>query len=1506
MPDSVSFFLNGKAVIVNDPAPDLLLIDYLRSPEVGLIGPKKPCGQGGCGGCTVILSRWNGNQPEHRAINSCLRPVCALGGLVVTTIEGTGAVRRPNPEFLHHSLVASRAAAPPDAPTPPAVVHAEAAVKAKNEAVLKSVFRALSKSGPPMAKLVGAPADHPSEISKEGVNPVAYRIAMNNGSQCGYCSVGFVMNMSEFLINNPNATKKQIEEAFDGNICRCTGYRAILTGMKTFASDWNERDEANRMPCIADPDTAAQKPGPLVVPFPPAAEGPAQPVTSHSNGQLWRTPTTLVELAALMHSNRGANYRLVHGNTSYGVYQQGFDVTKLFIDIRLIPELNAPPDLRDGALRVSAGMTYADFISLLQTIQGSSSENTRLGAALFMSRRTAGRIVRNAASLAGNSMMVLHHIAKGTGEPFPSDLFTTLACIEATVEYLLLEANGSFTAKSASVRDLVAWASENPASINHIVLVSYLLPVGDSQKEIALAQKVALREVNAHSIVNTTSLFTFSAGNVISEASLVFGGIAPFPWHAAKTESALAGAPLGLDTYKKVAAILADEVKAELALWADRMQGLPNEGFTDEYRIELATGLFYKAIVNAMEARGITPPPEIASSGLVTWGKWPESDGTQHYAKPREWNKPVGQPYIKITSMYQCSGQIHYVHELPVPPLAVNAAFVQSRRALANYHFIIPGSDNAVTAADLRRHLSERFQSFIDLITHENIREGGVNLQGMGMDQPLFAEQMVNFVGQSIALAIATTEQEAIRIAHYVMENCLGYYPVNWPAPFDKPILSLEKAIEIGSVFPDTPVSASFVAHIWKITRPGSRFDWAREKNPLDREPTIREGQVDGTNCVIVENAQSNGGQAHFYMEPQGCIAEPSDQRRFVIYPSTQSPMEMHQTSAMALGVHYNQVEIRVNSVGGGFGGKTEQTRFVTGPAAVAAQAMKRPVRLAVRREEDTIMIGKRHGYYGQYQVAIDRRGMLHGFQIKMWGDGGAFYDCSFIVSNCVQLRTDNAYLIRNFESQIDVCRTNTAPSTAFRSFGDVQGKNMVENAIDDAAFAIGMLPEHVRELNLYNRGDVTPFGQALSYCYMKQVWQYLKDKSNYSEKRASVDDYNRKNKWRKRGLGMMPVKYGSGYNLLMLEQAAAVISISQGDGSVFVHQGGVEMGQGLATQVEQVASYVLNLPMEMIFVEGPRTSITPNPTSSGASTGTPYSCEAVKQTCQEVRKRMLNFGYQMREENGDQWCRDNGIDFWNYPEGWAHVHKFRGQDTLIWSTLVSLAYSKRVPLIATFTSKIRGGEVQVPAMTFKPQDQQPNIPGITRNPNAPLGGGVDSFVGFTYSAALSVVEVDILTGETQILSSDIVYDMGWSMNPAIDIGQVEGAFVQGIGYLTSEKLVFQEDGPEIGRLTTDNTWRYKPPATTSIPLELNTHLFPRDSLSVADIPEDPNDIFSAKEVGEPPLVLANSVFFAIKAAIRASRLERGLSGLFRFDAPATVQEVRRACEVSLADLERN
>ena len=1525
MKNNVHFFLNGKSISIENPSPDLLLIDYLRSPEVGLAGPKKPCGQGGCGGCTIILSHWDKEKqrPEHRAINSCLRPVCALDGLVVTTVEGTGAARKPDPSFLMHRHSSSRGGAPIDQQYSPVLHAAHQAAEEKRQAVQAAVLaKRKNEKATPLVKLVPQVADHPSEHSHDGMNPVAHCLALNNGSQCGYCSVGFVMNMSEFITNNPKATKKEIEEAFDGNLCRCTGYRAILTGMKTFASDWSKTDEKNRMPCVEDHGCAAQLPAAVAIPFPEAAR-------TGSSGVMvsrWHTPASLVELALLMNGERQAHLRLVHGNTSYGVYKEEYSEKTHFIDIRLLPELNTANELKGNILHVSAGTTYSDLLDLLAKIikeQKLDTEKTAklgvtvLGALDYMARRTAGRIVRNAASVGGNTMLVLKHIQKGTGEPFPSDLFTVLFAAGADITYYELGPKGGFVRHTAIAAALVAAVVADATLADRIVLASYAIPLGD-RREMVLAQKVALREVNSHSIVNAATHFSFAKGKMVKSATLVFGAIAPYPWRAVKTEKAMAGKELSLKNVARLSKLLAGEVADELDHWKERMEEVPDEGFTAAYRVQLAVSFLYKAIVNALLVKGAPIPKNLVSTGEIQWGNWQVSDGRQAY-QTQAFKAPVSQPIIKVTAMYQTSGQLHYTQELAVPPLTLNGAFVQGRQALMNYRFVVPEKKQACTTETLRKYLKAKFPAFTDLITHENIKNGGVNLQGMGLDQPLFAEDLISYAGQSIAMVLATSEQEAIRIAAFVSARCIAYSSPGkpWTGQWREPIFDLLDAIKKGSIFPDAPASASFVAHIWKIVRPGSQFDWAEKEMPsqpkvLRRELPIvtRKATVGTAPCIVVESSQLCGGQAHFYMETQACIAIPADEGRMIVKPSVQSPAAMHDTVAMALGVHHHQVEVQVRSVGGGFGGKTEQTRFVAGPTAVAAKATKRPVRLAVPRDEDTAMIGKRHAYYGQYQIAVDTgavrksdRGILHGFQLNMWGDGGAFYDCSFVVSNCIQLRTDNAYRIANFASQIDVCRTNTAPNTAMRAFGDVQGKNIVENAIDDAAIAVGMLPEEVREKNMYDRGDVTPFGQALSYCYMKQVWAYAKEVSRFEEKCREVAQFNKENKWRKRGISMIPVKYGSGYNLLLLEQSAAVVVVNPKDGSIVIHQGGVEIGQGLVTQAQQVAAYVMGVPMEMIFIDNVNTGVTPNPTSTGASAGTPYSCEAVKQTCEQMRARLMEFGFQMLKENGEEWCKNNHIDFWNYGagegKGWAtEVTDAFGKKAMIWQHLVNLASAKRVNLIASFNAKIKGGEVQVPAMIFKSEAEQPNIPGIERTKNAQLGGGVDSFVGFTYSAACSVAEVDILTGEVKIISSDIIYDMGWSLNPAIDIGQVEGAFVQGIGFLLTEKLVTQAQGEKKGQLNTVNTWRYKIPATTTIPLEMNTYLFPRGDQSVANIPEDPNQIFSAKEVGEPPLVLANSVFFAVKAAIRASRVERKLSPLFRFDAPATVQEVRRACEV--------
>lgn len=1502
MPNSVSFFLNGEEVTIQNPSPDLMLIDYLRSEQVGLTGAKKGCGQGGCGACTVILSHWDkeAKAPAHHSINSCLRPVCALSGLSVTTIEGTGEVVRPTPSHQAAVPSGSRYGAPPNAAPSPEFLEAVAAAREE-----KKIHKQT-------ASCVDGGDDH--DHNHEGMNPVAHRLAANNGTQCGYCSVGFVMNMSAFITNKPNATKKEIENAFDGNICRCTGYRAILTGMKTFASDWSPEDERERMKCLTEDGCDDQcSSGTVSIPFPAEARIPGDIVESDDSHQQWYTASKLADVTLIQNTHDDKIIRLVHANTSYGVYQEEYEASQVLVDIRGLKELYGV-EVKKDKLVVGSATTYTEFLDLTTALMQEKHlpENSRVGALQHMAHRTAGMIVRNAASLAGNSMMVMKHVHEG--EPFPSDLFTVLFALNASVDIYVITTRKK---EQLKIPELINRIRKEKDFAQGILLIRYHIPTGGD--DIVLAQKTAIRQVNSHSIVNATTVVDVKKSGQVAKARLIFGGIAPYPWEAKKTGDYLKGKELSEVKFAVLVKMLKAEVLAELRRYSARMKQYPSEGFTDEYKVDLAVGFLYRAIINALnDTNPRAVPYNLKSAGEIPWGHWPVSGGEQSYEN-QDWKAPMSQPYVKLAAFFQTSGQVDYTHEIKLPATGLNGAFAQSKRALAGFHYVIPGKKGEASIAQLQAHLKEQFEYFRYLVTWQDIPKGGVNLQGIGADQPLFAVDQVQYVGQALCMVLAPEERQAFVISNYIVDNCVAYTRVQWPdgpdgpwpEEWSEPIISLDKAIAMGSIYPDNPKTASWYTHIWKITRPESRFDWADlEKKPLDKRIAVNDVQVDGVNCALIGSTQTVGGQVHFYMETQSAVAIPSYGEQIKIHPSSQSPMEMHNVSATALGVEFNQIEVEVPQLGGGYGGKTEQAKFITGPAAVAARATNKPIRLVMQRANDTAMIGKRHPYYGQYQIAIDKgdhnpedKGLIRGFRTKFWGDGGAFYDCSYIVSNCVQLRTDSAYFVKNFETVLDVCRTNTAPNTAFRSFGDIQGSIIQENAIDDAAFMIGMDAEEVREKNMYVRGQSTPFGQALSYCYMREVWQYTKEVSCFEEKKRAVAEFNEANKWRKRGVYMVPVKYGSGYNLVALEQAAAVIAVYQSDGTISINQGGVDMGQGFMTKCEQVASYVLNVPMDMIRIHHAKTAIIPNPTSTGGSTGTAYNGEAIKQACEELRSILMDFAYKMKDEMGPAYCAEQHIDFWNYEDGWAHEYTDAfGQKKIIWQALILLAYNNRVSLVVSFNAKIPGGTTPVQAMGFKQSCEQPHIPGVPFVDERDVSGIVDSFIGFTFSASCSVVEVDILTGEHKIISSDVVYDMGWSLNPAIDIGQVEGAFVQGIGYVTTENLVFQPDGEEKGRLNTLNTWRYKPPAVSTIPLELNTHLFPRSRAE--HVPENPNGLFSSKEVGEPPLVLAGSVFFAIKAAVRASRLERGLSGLFKMDAPATVQEIRKACEVDMKEME--
>lgn len=1437
----MSFFLNGEPVTITDPPPELLLIDYLREPGVALTGAKKACGQGGCGSCAVVLSSWDAvaRRAVHRAVNACLRPVCALDGMAVTTIEGTGQARRP----------AARHAAPQENPDA---------------------------------------GEFPAE--EAGMNPVAHRLAVNHGTRCGYCAPGVVMTVCAVLAAKPEATKREIEDALDGNLCRCAGYRSILAGARSFAADWTGVDEQDRLDRVGEDGVAEVPPGPLPdFGLPTSARRAPDPVEIVGDGRVWLRPTTLADLGAALRAHRDRRVRLVNGNTSYGLYPAEVDAAEVLVDIQVVPELAGTRVGRDW-IDVGASTTYSELIEVLGDL--GSAEDTAVGALRLMARRTAGAVVRNAATVAGNTMLVFEHIERG--EPVTSELMTAMVAVgaEITVWQPLL---GEEPAR-LPLSDLLDRVVDDPVLLTGLVIRELHLPLLPPELRV-FAQKVAVRDVDARAVVTATTVVKMD-GPVVEDVAVVIGGIAPFPWRAVRTEDALRGVSLRVDAFAELGAVLRAEVIDELDRWRLRKLGVPWDGVTDDQRADLAVSLLYKAVVNALLGSAPeTVPPAVRSAGTGTWGRWPLSGGTRsHEAEP--WQAPVPQAHVTLLAFQQATGRVRYTGDRS-PAAVVEAAFVPSGRALADFHFVFPGGEAPIGPAALADHLAARWPGFVDLITHEDIPPHGHNRQGLGSDQPLFAVDRVSYPGQAIALVLATTAREVDAIARHVAETCVAYHDVAWAPPYDEPVLTLDRALEIGSVFPDHPESANTAAHLWRVTRPGSDLGWVAEKYPLDKAISRTVETVDGVSCVVVGGTQTAGGQAHFPLEPQSCVVEPVDGDRLRVVASTQSPMEAHQSAALALGVEHHRVEVEVPPVGGGFGGKTEQTRFVVGPAVVAANAVGRPVRLVLPREQDTAMIGKRHGFYGQYQVAIDPlSGRVLGLDTRLWGDGGAFYDCSFTVANRVQLRADNAYLVPNFRSQVDVCRTNKAPSTAFDGSGDLPSKIVLESAVDDAAFAVDMDPTEVRETNLYRPGDVTPFGQDLAHCHLREVWAFLREKCDYGRQKLAVEAFNRSNRWRKRGIAMMPVRYGIGHDTAGPEQAVAHLAVYSGDGSVVIRQSGVELGQGLRTRVEQVVSYLLNVPFDLLRVEGPHTGFMPNPAGDAGGVA------AVRRACEQLRWRLTEFGNRVLRDHGPEWCAEQGIDFWDHPEkGWATPLPGPGAPRLIWQNLVRLAYEHGEDLTVSFTTRGHGAETTTPAVEFKPVEGQRDIPGIAVDRSAPVGGPVERFRDFTYSAACSVVEVDILTGEAKVLRADIAYDVGCSLNPALDAGLAEGAFVQGIGYVLSEELVFEPDGPGAGGLTTTNTWGYKPPAVTSVPLRLNTHLYPRARAASAS--GEPPEVLSAKEVGEPASALATTVFLAVKAAVRASRVERGLDGLFRLDAPATAREVRRACAVDLTAVER-
>jgi xanthine dehydrogenase/oxidase len=1445
--DDLRFYLNGDEVVIRDVDPTMLLLDWLRSPEVGLTGTKKVCAQGGCGACTVMVAEWAqggdgdrdsdgdrdggsdrdgdgdghpdtsaaAGRPRFRSVNACLRPLCTLDGKAVTTTEGTG-----------------------------------------------------------------------SSLSK--LSPVQYRIAKDDGSQCGFCTPGFVMNMHAFLTERAargsgKPSQRQIEGIFDGNLCRCTGYRPILYGMKHFAAEFGPQQEKGCLHTVIDPADWVPHTTSVTPEFPPALAHPPRAVHYRRGAYHYYRPLTLEAVHAIQRRHRGpgqpANVKLLVGNTSTGVYDRFVEDPHVLIDVSQVPELLGIA-ARDDGLYIGAAATYSELLDELERLLAATPGARRAGleALHYMVRHTAGTIVRNAASVAGNTMMVVRHIH--AGEPFPSDAFTAYCALGARVRVSM---SGATVIAELPILEFAAEYQRSPALRDDGVVVGFVIP-WTRDRQYARTFKVALRPENAHSIVNAGICVQLGDSGTIEHARIVFGGIGPVAFHATTAQECLQHRAWNEATLRETIVRIRHDVEANLARFAGRMAQLPYEGFSAPYKIALAEGLFYQFFVHVAEQLGHDVPPSVRSAGQRP--ERPVSGGHQAYEKYKG-EYPVNLPYIKLDAFLQATGEARYTHDLALPPRGLAAAAVTSTRALANLAYRIPDGDGwrSASVAELCAYLRASEPGFVDLVTAADIPAGGSNVMGPGNDT-LFADGQVTTFGQCIGLVLAEREQLAIDLAQRIAGQLIAYSPVvDAGGQPEEPILTIDEARRKGSIFADS--TTGYPVHIWKIRRPGTELAWVGGDRAVVR----------GVACRVVSGQARTGAQLHFYMETQAAVAVPGERNRITVHSSTQSPDSVQSAIRQTLAIPMNHVGVEISRVGGGYGGKTTRSPFVATAAAVAAWKHRRPVKLAMRRENDSAMIGHRHPVYGEYTIAIgtgednpDHRGRLMGQSTEFWSDGGNTYDCSFVVMDCIQLRCDGAYYIPEYQTSGDVCRTNKASNGAMRSMGLIQGLLIQEDAVERAAHAIGMLAEDVREKNLYQLGALTPYGQVLDYCYLDAVWARMKKISSFAARLDAVRAYNAANRWTKRGISMIPVKYGSGYNAPFLEQAGALVEIYGQDGTVLVQQGGVEIGQGLQVKVAQVVAKELNVPIALIEIAATDTRVVPNPVSTGASTGSGFNAAAAQQACRRLRHRLNDYCLGLLDEHGPAWCTAKGIDFWSYPEGWRALVGPAGQQKLMWNTIIEMAQADRVNLSAQVRFQQQGGTTLDTGLHFKPEVVA-----------AGAQEAVYQFTGYTYSAACTEVEIDVLTGATTVLRADVLYDMGKSLNPAIDIGQVEGAYIQGLGYVLSEDVVIQPDGPNQGALNADNTWRYKIPATTSIPIELNVDLFPRSD--APEVPDNPYDLYSSKEVGEPPLVLAATAFFAVKHAILAARQDRGHDEWFALEAPATVQRVCEACLVTDDDL---
>ncbi len=740
------------------------------------------------------------------------------------------------------------------------------------------------------------------------------------------------------------------------------------------------------------------------------------------------------------------------------------------------------------------------------------------------------------------------------------------------------------------------------------------------------------------------------------------------------------------------------------------------------------------------------------------------------------------------------TGRAHFIDDMPCSSGTLEAALVTSPHA----HAEILGIDTAAASAAPGVHA---------VLTANDIP--GKNSVGPVFDgEPALASGVADYAGAPVAAIAAETYDQAFAAAKLVR---VAY--AERPA-----VLDFETALNLQHYTSSPQVMTCGDAN--------AAIDGARHR---------LEGEV---RC---------GGQDHFYLECHIALAVPRDNGDLDIFSSTQHPSEVQHAVAHVLGVPFNAVNVEVRRMGGGFGGKESQGSIIAAIAALLAVRCARPVKLRLRRDDDMIVTGKRHDALFRYSVGFDDKGRIEGADIVIAMRAGNVADLSSSVLTRALCHVDNCYYLPHLRVRGYPCKTNTVSNTAFRGFGAPQGMLVIETIMEHVARTLGCPVDQVRLANYYGTADCnsTPYGQQVEHNIIVPLVERLRARIDWDDMCRSIDTFNAKNRTLKKGIALMPAKFGISFNVPKLNQAGALVHVYT-DGSVHLNHGGTEMGQGLFIKVAQVVASVFQIDLDNVKTSSTRTDKVPNTSATAASSGSDLNGMAAYNAADTIKQRMTDVA-----------VRHFGVT--REVITFRHNRIYAGNESIAFAELAQRAWDERVSLSAT-------GYYSTPDLSWDAET-------MTGNP----------FYYFTYGAAVSNVVIDTLTGECRVLRTDILQDCGASLNPAIDIGQIEGGFVQGQGWLTSEELVWDKQG----HLLTHGPSTYKIPGSRDVAPTFNVHI-------LEDMPNPVPTIFRSKAVGEPPLLLAISVWLAIRDAVSRVADHRHTP---RLDAPATPEAILAAVD---------